>query len=299
MRISTANVFSTPVRQMAALTAQADKLQTQIATQNKFTKPSDDATAYLRLQGIKRDGANDAAWDANLKLAQGVLSESDAALGSIESQLQRAKELVTLAGNGTLSDADKKGLAQQLNVMIEDLLTLANTKDMRGQPLFGGADGAAAYARNPDGSISYVGVGTPASIPVGEGNSVQATVNGDAAFRAGDDSDMFGVLQTLAAALAAGGDISEAVKDGIDGINAAAETVVTTRSSIGARAFRLDLEMERLETAETNREEMRQGIEGVDMAGAISELQKTLTVLQATQASFTKLTSLSLFDYIR
>ena len=35
------------------------------------------------------------------------------------------------------------------------------------------------------------------------------------------------------------------------------------------------------------------------MTATITELQKTLTVLQATQASFSKLTQLSLFNYLR
>lgn len=298
MRISTANVFSTPVRQMASLTARADELQTQISTGNKFIKPSDDATAYLRLQSLKRDGASDTAWEANLKLAQGVLSEGDSALASIETQLQRAKEMVTQAG-GIMSDADKKTLAQSIDHLVDDLLVLANSKDVRGHPIFGGATGETAYARNADGSISYVGTGQPPAIPVGEANNVQAGVTGDMAFKAGEDSDMFAVLQALSVALAGGGDIKDALADGMEGIDAALDQVAITRSSIGARAYRLDLEAERFDLAETNREEMRQGIEGVDMSTAISELQKTLTVLQATQASFTKLTSLSLFDYIR
>jgi flagellar hook-associated protein 3 FlgL len=40
-------------------------------------------------------------------------------------------------------------------------------------------------------------------------------------------------------------------------------------------------------------------LEDTDVTTAVTQLQKTLTILQATQASFTKLTSLSLFDYLR
>ena len=40
-------------------------------------------------------------------------------------------------------------------------------------------------------------------------------------------------------------------------------------------------------------------MEDTDITSAVTELQKTLTILQATQASFTKLTGLSLFDYLR
>lgn len=298
MRISTSNVFSAPTRQMALLTSQADRLQTQISTGLRFTEASEDATGFRRVTALKRDAASDTAWASNIKLAQGLLAQGDTALQSVEAQLQRAQELAMQAGNGAMTDSDKAVIAASLDVMIEDLLALANTKDLRGQPLFGGTAGANAFVRNPDGSIGYAGTGEPAAVPIGEGSSVHPTVSGEAAFAAGD-SDMFAVLQTLSAALKTGGDVTDAVGDALEGIGSALETVTGARSSIGARAYRLDLEMERLDAAEITREEARSGIEGVDMSTTISELQKTLTILQATQASFTKLTSLSLFDYIR
>ena len=51
--------------------------------------------------------------------------------------------------------------------------------------------------------------------------------------------------------------------------------------------------------AATTRETERSGLEDTDVTAAITELQKTMTVLQATQASFSKLSSLSLFDYLK
>ena len=46
-------------------------------------------------------------------------------------------------------------------------------------------------------------------------------------------------------------------------------------------------------------EAARSAIEDVDVSQAITDLQKTMTVLQATQASFSKLSGLSLFNYLR
>jgi flagellar hook-associated protein 3 FlgL len=43
----------------------------------------------------------------------------------------------------------------------------------------------------------------------------------------------------------------------------------------------------------------RGNIEGIDVQEAVVQLQKTMLALEATQASFSKLTQLSLFDYIR
>lgn len=298
MRIATSQNFDRPMTLMARLSGQADKLQTQIATGVRYTRPSDNAVAFQQLEGLARDKAGDAAWGDNVKLAQGLLAQTDSTLESVQTQIQRAHELATQAANGTLTDANRAQIGSVLDSVIDDLLALANTCDTRGQPLFGGGAADAAYVRGPDGSIAYAGTGEAAAIPIGEGLSVHASVSGERAFAAGD-ADIFAVLAGLSSALAAGGDVSEAAGDALDGINASLDQLSSARASVGARAFRVDLEAERLAADEIAREERREGIEATDISTTIAELQKTLTVLQATQASFTKLSGLSLFDYLR
>ena len=72
-----------------------------------------------------------------------------------------------------------------------------------------------------------------------------------------------------------------------------------THASLGARAARVDLVAGQLTTAAADREDTRSGIEDVDVTKTITELQKTMTILQATQSSFSRLSSLSLFDYLK
>jgi flagellar hook-associated protein 3 FlgL len=109
---------------------------------------------------------------------------------------------------------------------------------------------------------------------------------------------MFAILTAFAAALQPGAE-DGGIETAMDDLDAALDQVNTTRASVGARAFRMDLEAERLIDADVARDTTRSGIEDVDTSEAIAQLQKTLTILQATQASFTKLTSMSLFDYLR
>lgn len=291
MRVTTNQIFDRPTSLMSSLSAHADRLQTQIATGKKFTSPSDDAAAFLRLEGLKRSDADSAAWSANVKLAQGMLAQSDGALESVETQLQRAKELALQAANGTMSPTDRKAAGEALNAVIDELFAVANTRDARGQPLFGGADTATPYVRDGAGAISYATAGEPGAIPIGNGDSVHATVTGERAF-----GDMFVTLQALATALSAGEPVPD---DSLGGIQTALDQTVVARASVGARAFRLDLEAERITAQDIEREQRREAIESTDVTAAITELQKTLTVLQATQASFTKLSSMSLFDYLR
>ena len=77
------------------------------------------------------------------------------------------------------------------------------------------------------------------------------------------------------------------------------DSVATVQASVGAREARVELQQGLQQAASTDRAQLRSSIEDVDPVETITKLQQTMTVLQATQASFTKLSSLSLFDYLK
>lgn len=302
MRVTTSQIFDRPSLMMSSLTKQADRLQMQITTSKKILAPSDSASGWQQLSGLKRAAADDGIYGENVKMAQSLLAATDGALDTVETQLQRAKAFAIQANSDTVTPEGRAAILTEVEAIITDLLGVVNTKDMRGQPLFGGAAGDAAYARQPDGSIAYVGQGEAAPIPVGDGVEIAATESGARAFGgiagANGATDMFAILNAFAAALQPGAEPG-GVETAMDDLDAALDQIGTTRASVGARGFRMDLEAERLVDIGTSREATRVGIEEVDTSAAIAELQKTLTILQATQASFTKLTGMSLFDYLR
>lgn len=299
MRIATSQTFDRPMSLMQQLTAQADTIQTQIATTKKNLTPSQDAGAYLQLQSLTRAGADATAYASNISLAQGLVAQADTALDSIETQVQRVQELATKAANGTNSDSDRAAIKTELDSIRETLVALANSTDVRGQPLFGGAGGTTPYAVGADGTVTYTDTGSPAAIPIGDGVSMQASVTGKSAFATGDGGDIFSVIATLSSALGAGGDSSAAAQTALTGIKGVQQNVAQSRTSLGARAARLDLDAETLTQAAETRDTARSALEDTDISSATVALQKTLTALQATQASFSKLSNLSLFNYLK
>lgn len=302
MTISTSGFFDRSASAMARIQAQADRVGTQISSRQKLLKPSDDSVAYQRLQGLARAGANDTAYTSNLAVAASVLQQGDTTLSAITTQLQQASELATRAATGTLNAADRQSIGDSLAGIVEQLAGLMNTTDSRGVPLFGGADGGAGAVKQADGS--YALASTPVStIPVGDGQSVQAN---ETAARVlgitksdGTASDALAVIQQLAAALQAGTSVADTANAALDDLKSATDTVANVQGSLGARAARVELLTSDIQAAATDREAAQTAIDGYDDTAAILELQKTMTVLQATQASFSKLSSLSLFDYLR
>lgn len=304
MQIGTNQFYEKNASQLGKLAGQADTLNTQIATGKKFTAPSQDVVAYNRLTAIRQTNADSKTYASNVSLAQSLLQQSDTTLTSIGNQLQRAAELTTQAANGTLSDANRKTIAIELQSIRDDLVSLAGTTDARGQPLFGAASGGAAVVQAADGTVSFSGTGEVSAIPVADGTDIQATdsaqrVFGNIPVSGGGTTDVFAVLSSLISALNAGGNVTAATGAAADGLKGALTQVSNVQGSVGARAARLDIVSSQATDAAAARETDRVGLEDTDVSTAITELQKTMTVLQATQASFTKLGQLSLFDYLR
>ena len=298
MTISTASFFDRSNAAIARISAQADRVSTQISSRQKLLAPSDDSVAYQRLQGLARAGANDSAYQSNLAVAGSVLQQSDTALTAITAQLQQASELATRAANATLTATDRQAIGNSLAGIVEQLAGLVNSTDARGVPLFGGADGGAGAVKQPDGSYVLASV-LPSVIPVGDGQSVQANETAARVLGLPGGTDALAVIATLAAALQAGDATADIANGALDDLKAATDTVANVQGSLGARAARVDLLVADLRTAGVDREAAQEAIDGYDDTAAILELQKTMTVLQATQASFGKLSQLSLFDYLR
>ena len=292
--LSTALFYDRGSSAMQRLTTRSETLNTQIATGKKLVAPSDDPVAYQRLRGL----ADGAASAANVSLAQGVLAQADTTLSAIGAQLTHASELALQARNGTYSDADRASIAEELAGIADTIAGLANGSDARGLPLFGGAGIGAAVTANADGTHTLASSVTP-EIPIGDGQSVRAGANAKEVLGLSGGRNVVDLLMQLSATLKAGGDVSAPLGDAITNLHTATTQASDVQASLGARGARLDLVAAQLSTASTEREAARSAIEDTDVTQAITELQKTMTVLQATQASFTKLSSLSLFDYLK
>lgn len=296
MQVSTRLFYDRSATAMATLTGRADALQTQIATGKRLAAPSDDSVAYTRLSGLARAEADAEVSMKNLDVAAGVLAQADSTLSAITAQLTRANELAISARSGTGDATARQAIADELDQIVAQLVSLGNTTDTRGQPLFGGADGAAALTVGPDG---YVFASTlPSAIPTGDGQTIQP---GDTAARifAQAGGNTLATLADLSAALRSNTAVDATAAATVDKLGLAATQVVGVQASLGARAARVELEQAQLRQTGIDREALRSGLEDTDITVAITELQKTMTILSATQASFSKLQALSLFDYLR
>ncbi|WP_183982423.1 flagellin [Sphingomonas jinjuensis] len=299
MQVSTSAFYSDTAKRMGAMNARAQTLQTEIATGKKIQNPSDAPGVSQQLAEIARKDADSQAYTANMKTAGSLLDQTDSVIGQIATAMTRAKELATSAATGTLNAVDRKIIGTELRSVLDSIVTMANVNNIRGEPLFGTAGTTQSVVEQTDGTFLYADTNV-SPVPIADGQDVQSTETAARLFQLPDGTDVLATLSALAKALQAPDDTTQSTANAaLDTLQSGLNQLGDVQSSVGARGARVELQQSLLQTADTDRAELRSQLEDTDITSAVVELQQMLTALQATQASFSKLAQLSLFDYIR
>ena len=302
INLSTGAFFERSTQQIGVLRARAETLQSQIGTGERIERSSDDPVAAARLRMLARSDRMATVDTRNSQLAEADLKLADQSLSSIADLVIRARELAVQGAAATLSDEQRGAIGIEIKGLRESLLSLANSRNIAGHALLGGQATGAAYT---DDGVNAQFVGTQAvdALEIGEGQSVVPGLTGPEVFDFavdGTDTDLFAVLGNLAAALKAGGNpASQASSDALASLDAGLEKVSTAQTVVGSRLNWVDLMTERRENNAERVADERADVGGADIAVTMSRLQETLTVLEATQASFVRLSNLSLFSMLR
>ncbi|MBF6622744.1 MAG: flagellar hook-associated protein FlgL [Pseudomonas stutzeri] len=158
MRISTLQAFNNGVTGLQRNYANATRTQEQISTGNRILTPADDPVASVRLLQLEQQQNVLNQYKSNLTAADNSLTQEEVTLNSVNTVLHRVRELALRAGNGSLEAEDRKSIAAELREREDELLSLMNTRNARGEYLFSGFQGKTQpFVRGADGSYSYQG----------------------------------------------------------------------------------------------------------------------------------------------
>lgn len=302
INLSTGAFYERATRQIGSLRERASELQNQIGSGERLSRSSDDPVAAARLRTLARRERLAEVDQFNSDRAMDDLRLTDKALDSLASLAIRAKELAMQAANGSLGAEQRQLLRAEIDGLRESMLLVANSRNGAGQALFGGQAPGLAYQDN-GGGIAYVGTGTAESVGIGDGQTVTRALTGPEVFsfdQSGTTSDMFAVLGALSLALLDPlADHAAAGQAAMAGVDAGLEKVATAQTIVGSRMGWIEIiDDRRLMTGELVAGERAQ-IGGADLATTMTRLQEVMTVLEASQASFVRLSGLSLFDQLR
>ncbi len=301
--ISTSAFYDRSAGSLASLRARAETLQTQIATGERLQRGSDDPVAARGLRALAREEGLAAVHKNNAALADADLALAEGALTQLSSLTIRAQELATQSATGTLNTAQRQMNGDELAQIHASMVAILNSKDTSGNSLFAGTADGPAYSVSADGRASYVGTSESGEIDVGSGIKVARGLTGPevVSFSVdGADTNLLTVVHDLASVLrsdAAGA--AGAASQALGALGSGLAALSTAQAVIAARQGRVELAASlAVERGEIRAEEQKR-LGETDLPTAIAQLQQTMTVLEASQATFTRLSGLSLFDYLR
>ena len=299
--VSTAAFYDSNLFSISALQSQATTLQTQISTGNRLQASSDDPVAAAMLRAYAQADALDKVDTANTDTAQANLSLADTAMTSFTDIVQRIQTLTTQAASATVNDSQRANLGTEITSLGQNLVALANSRDAAGNALFGGETPGAAYSVDASGNASYVGTASAPQTALGSGLTVSSGVTGPQFLNftsGGTATDLLSLVKNLGAALQTGG-AQAAAQTALTGLSDGLNAIGTAQTLVGARQAWIDTTNTVRTQIDEQRTKQESNVGSADVTTAVTKLQQTMTALQASQASFVKLSSLSLFSLIQ
>lgn len=298
---STSAFFERSVMDLTALRKQAEETQAEMSTGQRLQRSSDDPVAASRLRQLARADALDEVDTAATNRATTDLTLTDNALSQFANFVTRLQELTTQAASATVSPSQRAGIGEEVAQIRDNLVALANTRDGNGNALFGGESAADAYTLDGSGNATYAGTPNAAVISLGGGQSVTRGVTGPEflKFKSGNGTvDLLAMTKDLANTLKSGAGGAAAASNALTALNDGLNAITTAQTVVGSRLSWIDLNTDRRTSLSEMRTTEKTDVGGADLTESIAKLQNTMLVLEASQASFSRLANLSLFSVL-
>lgn len=157
MRLSSVQIFQQGISAILDQQAKLNQTQEQLASGKRILNPSDDPVAAVQILDITEDLKLVDQYSRNGDLAEGQLALEESTLAGVGSVIQRVRELVVQANNATQTPETRNSIATEIEARLDELQSLANTRDANGEYIFAGFQSNAEPFSREGNSFSYNG----------------------------------------------------------------------------------------------------------------------------------------------
>jgi flagellar hook-associated protein 3 FlgL len=268
------------IQKQSELSTLIAKTQESIASGKSFSRPSEAPSSWLEISNLGRKAAIEDSWLNNIGRARIMAQQAESSLDTIASGAIRAKELVILANNDTLSASDREVIALELESLRGQFSQLTQAQDSYGGKLF--------HAGDP------IQMRIDTNVLVSPSPNLQTVAL--SIDIAGGTSDLDTIMSEMITAVRSGNSADRATQLG------RTDSLVNHFSNLlasqGLLVNRLDQQENRLQKSQLTSTERRSVLENTDVTEAISRFQSLLVNLEAAQRLYAKSSSTSLIQLI-
>jgi len=270
----------------------------ELSTGKRVNKPSDDPLASAQMVANSDQSSRTDQYLHNLDTLTGQLQTADSALSSVVTAVTRAISLGVQGSTGTVSDANRQQIAQDLVGIQAQVLQLANT-EVNGTFLFGGTETTAPPFTLDSTSatgVTYNGNDRTNTVQIADGLNVKTNMPGSQLFQ-GTNANIFGALQQLITSLQTGSTAN--AQTATNQLRDAFDTLSSQRIFYGNTVNQLNSTQTFLQQEKVSLSSQATNLIGADITKSASDLTRAQTAYNATLAAAAKILPTSLLDYLK
>ena len=307
MKISTSYLFDRSVTQMSTVQSDLAHTQAQVSAGKQVLNPSDAPDQAAAIQRLKTVLAKQDSYNNTLTTVKARLEGEDTTLKSVSDLLIRAKEIAVQSSNDTLNPQNRQALAVELKGLRDQMLSLSNSKDSNGNYFFSGSRlKQSPFAQDPQGQVSYQGDQTRMYVQVGDQRSIPLNRSGSDVFVGVVRTDtlgqkanreFFGVMDDLMAGVT--NSDRTAIQRGVGEMDNLLNGVSLAQANVGTDLNVVDQQSQVIDDTKLTLKTTLSNVEDLDMAEAITKMNKQMLSLEDSQSSCAKISQLNLFNFIK
>jgi flagellar hook-associated protein 3 FlgL len=303
MRVTMNTMTGNFVRIMHEQGTQMLKKQTEIATQKRVNRPSDDPLAMGRILGYRESLTVIDQYRDNIQRGMTRLEYTETVLGYADDMLRKARAIAEeYSGSGVTAD-QRRFAAEEIKDIYDQVMQMANSKFEEGYLFSGYRTDLEPFTRDADYQAAYQGNAGAFNLAVSESIEVEIDTDGRSYFQnaGGGGVNIFDELKRIIdglemADLEAGSaqvDAAvEALRDGILQVN-------NKQTEIGLQMYRLELTDRHWKSFKPKVEDALGREEDADLERAIMELKNLEIAYEITMATAARMMQPSLLNFLK
>ena len=184
MRISTHQAQQTAINAMIEQQNELSKVQQQVATGKKISKPSDDPVAAAKVVNLREIMGTTEQYQENIQAARARLNLEEGVLRNVTDVIQRIRELTVNINNDSLTSQDRSFIAEEVEQLLDEMFNLSNSTDSTGEFLFSGSKTRfRPFSRNNEGGFDYNGDDSQRFLQISAQRQIATSDSGSDIFR--------------------------------------------------------------------------------------------------------------------
>lgn len=271
----------------------------QMSTGRRVNQASDDPSSAALEVNIAYQMDSCDQYQRSISSIYSELQTADSSLNSAVTALQRAITLGVEGANGTLSQDNRTTVAQEINGISQQVLSIANLS-FNGHYVFGGtANLQPPYVADntAPGGIAYQGNDGVNTVEIDTGQSVAVNKPGSQLFSSAGAS-VFVALNDLAKALQDPSSTTDDIGNATTEVRNAYDQLTSARTFYGGTIDQVLNTQDFLNNEKVQLSQQQDSTVGVDLNVAATNLTNAEAARNATVQAAASLSSTTLMDYI-